>query len=193
MISVPDQRYTVLNAIAKRDFAWAQKLTAEILSDQQSEASEKTINGEQQQTRTAEKLLSIASSLATFDQPAALSFARSSLRYPATMYLPLFLYQLSEANRQAADQFYLEALSAYAKAPMDRLLYLSSYPFGNDREAGEMPGYTIYQVPTGFAANPNLQRSFVQVLLHRIQQRLGQLLETTPGGRVRRPSKCGLP
>jgi hypothetical protein len=184
MISVPDQRYTVINAIAKRDLAWAQKLTAEILSDQQGEASEKTINSEQQQTRTAEKLLGIASSLVASDQPAALSFARSSLRYPATFYLPLFFYQLAKINRAAADQFYLEALAAYAKASMERLLYLSSYPFANDREAGEMPGYTIYDVPTGFAENPNLQRSFVQLLLLRTQQRLAQPPETTPSGHI---------
>lgn len=184
MITIPDQRYVVINAIAKRDLLWAQKLTAETLSDQQSEASEKTSKSAEQQTRTGEKLLGIANSLVASDQAAALSFARSSLRYPATLYLPLFLYQLSEVNRAAADQFYLDALAAYAKAPMDRLLYLSSYAFANDREVGEMPGYIIYKVPTGFAPNPNLQRSFAQILLGRVQQRLGQPPETTASGRV---------
>jgi len=183
-IVVPDQRYTVIGAIAKRDLAWAQKLTDETLRDQQSEAQEKTTKNARQEDRTAEKLLGIASSLAASDQAAALSFARSSLRYPATLHLPLFLYRLSEVNRAAADQFYLDALAAYTKAPMDRLLYLSSYPFGNDREVGEMPGYTIYKVPNGFVPNPNLQRSLVRILLRRVQQRLGQLPETAPGGRV---------
>ena len=184
MISVPDQRYAVINAIAKRDLAWAQKLIGETLGDQQNAASEKTTHSAPQQTRTAEKLLGIASSLSASDQTGALRFARNSLRYPATLYLPLFLYQLSEVNRAAADQFYSEALAAYAKARMDQLLYLSSYPFANDREAGEMPGYTIYKVPTGFAPNPNLQRSFVQILLLRVQQRLEQAPETELGGRI---------
>ena len=183
-IGVPDQRYTVINAIAKRDLAWAQKLTNEILSELQSEAQEKSTKISQEETETAEKLLGVASSLVASDQLAALNFARSSLRYPATLYLPLFLYRLSEVNHAAADQFYLDALAAYAKAPMDRLLYLSSYPFGNDREVGEMPGYTVYRVPSGFAPNPNLQRSLVQILLRRVQQRLEQPPETEPDGRL---------
>ncbi len=184
IITVPDQRYRVINAIAQRDLTWAQKLTADTLSDQQSEATERNTGRKEQQTRTAEKLLGIAHSLADSNQQAALSFARDSLRYPATLYLPLFLYKLAGINRAAGDQFYMEALAAYAKAPMDRLLYLSSYPFGNDREVGEMPGYTIYDVPTGFAANPNLQRSLVQILLRRVQQRLAQPPETTPSGDI---------
>jgi hypothetical protein len=178
IISVPDQRYIVINAITKRDLAWAKKLTAETLSDEESEPIEKTFSSKHQQGRTGEKLLGIASSLVTSDQPAALNFARDSLRYPATLYLPLFLYKLAEINRAAGDQFYLEALAAYAKAPMTELLYLSSYPFANDREVGEMPGSTTYDVPKGFAANPNLQRSFVQVLLRPVQQRLAQPPET---------------
>ncbi len=184
MTSVPDQRYTVIGAIAKRDLAWAQKLTREMLSDQQNEAREKSTTSAQQETRTAEKLLSLASTLSASDQPAALSFARSSFRYPATLHLPFFLYRLSEVNRAAADQFYLDALAAYAGAPMERLLYLSSYPFGNDREVGEMPGYTIYKVPSGFAPNPGLQRALIQILLRRIQQRLAQPPDAAPNDRV---------
>ncbi|MDQ6653648.1 MAG: hypothetical protein M3Y84_13015 [Acidobacteriota bacterium] len=180
----PDQRYAVISAIAKRDPVWARKLTDQMLRDQQRGAEEKVTKDTLQESRTAEKLLSMASSLAPSDQTAALGFASSSLRYPATLYLPLFLYRLSEVNRAAADQFYLEALAAYAEAPMDRLLYLSSYPFGNDREAGEMPGYTIYDVPTGFAPNPKLQRSLVQILLRRVQQRLQHPPESASGGSV---------
>ena len=183
-ITVPDQRFTVITAIAKRDLAWARNLTDQTLRDEQSEVHEKNIKSEWQETRMAEKLLSVAGTLSASDQPAAVSFARSSLRYPATLNLPMFLYRLSEVNRGAADQLYLEALAAYAKAPMDRLLYLSAYPFGNDREVGEMPGYTIYKVPNGFVPNPNLQRALVQILLRRVQQRLGQPPETAAGDRV---------
>lgn len=183
MISVPDQRFVVIQAIAKRDLAWAKKLIAEILNEQQLEAREKNDKNARQE-KTAEKLLGLASTLAASDQPAALSFARSSLQYPATMYLPLFLYRLSEIDHVASYQFYQEALAAYSRSPMPRLLYLSSYPFGNNREVGEMPGYTIYKVPTGFAPNPNLQRLFVQVLLNRVQQRLAEPAETLAGGDI---------
>ena len=183
-ISVPDQRYTVINAIAKRDPAWARRLTAQMLAEDQSQTREKNAKSEDEELRTAEKLLNLASSLSASDQTTALSFARSSLRYPATFYLPMFLYKLAEANRVAADQFYLEALTAYTRAPMDRLLYLSAYPFGNDREVGEMPGYTIYKLPANFSPNPNLQRSLVKLLLWRVQQRLGQPPDTFDANRV---------
>jgi len=59
----PDQRYTVINAIAKRDLSWAKKLTDEMLKDSQSEADEKASKDAHQENRTAEKILSMASSL----------------------------------------------------------------------------------------------------------------------------------
>src|ERR1044072_1761965 len=85
------------------------------------------------------------------------------------MQLPTFLYQLAKSGRQLADQFYVEALNAYGAAPMDQFLYLSSYPFANKRDAGEMPGYTFYVIPEGFEPNSALQRLFVRALLARIE------------------------
>jgi tetratricopeptide (TPR) repeat protein len=52
---------------------------------------------------------------------------------------------------------------------MEEFLYLSSYPFANDREVGEMPGWTVYRLPDRFAPNPRLQRLFVQKILARAQ------------------------
>ncbi len=170
MISLPDQRYTVIGAIGKHDTAWAKKLTDQLLKEERQEAEDKPTQDIQRERRTAEELLSMAISLLPSDEPAALNFARQSLRYSATYYLSGFLYHLVVISKPAADQFYQEALAAYASAPMERLLYLSSYPFGNDREAGEMPGYTIYQVPGGFVPNPKLQRMFVQTILRRVRE-----------------------
>jgi tetratricopeptide (TPR) repeat protein len=92
------------------------------------------------------------------------------LRYPATFYLSRFLYELAAITKPDADQFYQEALAAYASAPMERLLYLSSFPFGNDHEVGEMPGYMTYQVPGGFVPNLKLQRMFVETVLRRVRE-----------------------
>src|SRR6266850_5260375 len=149
MLSWPDQRYEVIGAIAKHDTAWARKLTDQMLKEQQQESEEKPAKDIQHDTKTAKNLLGMAISLLASDQPAALTFARNSLRYPATFYLSEFFYKLAAINQPAADQFYQEALTAYTSAPMERLLYLSSYPFGNDREAGEMNGSMVYQVPSG--------------------------------------------
>src|SRR5262249_37822436 len=89
-----------------------------------------------------------------------------------TLFLPSFMYQLSKTHRQAADQFYVEALAAYGAAPMDQFLYLSSYPFGNARDAGEMPGYNNYVVPEGFVPSQALQRQFMQAFLARSEAAL---------------------
>ena len=159
-----DYRYTVITAIAKRDSAWARKLTRQIL-DEEAEAADKAQKDSAQAARTAEKLLGAAISMIGSDQTAALEFARSSLRYPATFYLPFFFFKMWEANHALADQFYGEALTAYSQTPMDQFLYLSSYPFAATREIGEMPAWIYYQVPVGLAPNPSLERMFVLGLL----------------------------
>ena len=165
-----DHRYRVINAIAKRDSAWARKLLKQILDEETQEAADKAAKDSSQINRTGEKILNLATSLVSSDQPAALALARNSLSYPAGIQLPFFLFKLSEVNRTAADQFYAEALNAYARAPMDQLLYLSSYPFAQRREIGEMPIYTFYAVPEGLAPNPSLQRAFVMTLLGRSRE-----------------------
>src|SRR5260370_12390668 len=115
MISLPDQRYTVIGAIGKHDTAWAKKLTDQLLNEERQEAEEKPTKDIQRERRTAEELLSMAISLLPSDEPAALNFARQSLRYPATHYLSGFLYHLVVISKPAADQFYQEALAAYAR------------------------------------------------------------------------------
>jgi len=141
---------------------------------------------------TAERLLTLASSLISSNQSIAVSFARETFRYPATSYLSEFLYRFAARDKSAADEFYREALAAYANAPMERLLYLSSYPFGNDREAGDMPGYVIYNVPEGFVANANLQLSFVQAILRRAQNFIENPSNISGGTRVSDPEEMWL-
>lgn len=111
----------------------------------------------------------MAFDVAPTNPPTAVNFARQSFRYPATLQLPIFIYQLARFNQPLADQFYVDALNVYRTAPMDQFLYLSAYPFGNQREAGEMPGYTFYPIPEGFKPNRALQRQFVQALLARVE------------------------
>lgn len=173
-----DLRFRAISAIGKRDSAWARRLLKQILDEEVQEAADKTAKESSQIARTGEKILGLATSLASSDQTAALALARSSLSYPAGIQLPFFLYKLSEANRTAADQFYAEALNAYARAPMDQFLYLSSYPFAERREIGEMPVYTFYPVPAALTPNPLLQRPFVATLLGRA----GELIQNPSSG-----------
>jgi hypothetical protein len=183
IVGVPDQRYNVISAIAKRDPDWARRLLKQILEDEAAEAKEKAAQDAKQAAHTGEKLLGVAYSLLASDQTAAISFAQSSLAYPATIYLPSFLFKLSEINNGAADQFYQQALMAYAHAPMEQFLYLSSYPFGRNREVGEMPAWTIYTVPAAWKPNPLVQRQFVQTLLMRARTLVQNPVATEPGTR----------
>jgi hypothetical protein len=192
LIGTADQRYTVIGAIARRDAGWAKRLTDQLLKEQQQEVKDKVTKEGQVDVKTPEQLLTMASSLASSNQNIALSFARESLHYPATLYLSQFLYELATRDKFVADQFYQEALAAYANAPMERLLYLSSYPFGDDREAGDMPGYTIYRVPDGFTPNPNLQRLFVQTILRRAQNFIDDPTTASFGTRVSDPEEMWL-
>ncbi|HEY5839013.1 MAG TPA: hypothetical protein VIT19_08260, partial [Pyrinomonadaceae bacterium] len=191
-VGKPDLRYTVIGSIARHDTKWAKKLSAELLKEQEDEAASKSTKDAQQAERTAERLLTVATSLLPSDETASLSFARSSLKYPATMYLAQFLYALSSRSKSTADPFYQEALAAYSNAAMERLLYLSAYPFGNNRDAGDMPGYMLYQVPANFTPNTSLQRAFVQTILQRVQRFISNPTDVTPGTRVSDPEEMWL-
>jgi len=168
-----DYRYTVITAIGKRDSAWARKLSKQILDEEaeaakaDAEAAKEKAGSSAQAARTSEQLMNVALGLLATDQQSAIQFARTSFSYPATMYLSFFFFKLSETNHAVADQFYVEALNAYSRSPMDQFLYLSAYPFAANREIGEMPTWTIYTVPSGLAPNPALQRLFVSTLLGR--------------------------
>jgi len=177
VIPQPDQRFKVLAALAKRDPARARKLAEQILQDEAREKADKPATGNETQTGAAEKLLSLARGLVPDDLNAAVNFARQSFRYPATLNLPAFMYHVAKTNRQAADQLYVEALAAYGAKPMDQFLYLSAYPFGNTRDAGDMPAYTVYSVPEGYVPSPALQRQFMQILLARSEAALATTVE----------------
>jgi hypothetical protein len=169
VIPIPDQRFKVLTALAKRDPARARKLSEQMLQENTQELAGKPAADDVTRKGHGEKLLGMANTLLATDTTAATAFARQSFKYPASMFLTGFLYELAKTNQALGDRFYTDALSAYAKSPMDQFLYLSAYPFGNTRDAGEMPGYTNYRVPDGYVPNPAMQRAFMNVLLARAE------------------------
>jgi hypothetical protein len=188
----PDQRYLVISAVAKRDPAWAKKLTNQMLQEEAKEAGDKSTSDHEEASRTAQKLLMAGVSLVSTDPTSALNFAIASLNYPPTLYLTIFLYKLAEVNGQAADEFYLRALASYADNSMNEFLYLSAYPFGNSRDAGEMPAYTIYSVPSAFLPNRTLQRQFLRVLLRRSQSQIAASAALSRADRLSEPGQIWL-
>jgi len=105
LVETPDQRYVVIRAIAKRDPQWAQKLTKQILDQDQSDAAGPNGVDFQQRVRAAWKLLNAATNMLTSDPATAVSFARMSLNYPATVELTRFLYRYAEVNQRAPMSF----------------------------------------------------------------------------------------
>lgn len=168
-VELPDQRFIVLSEIARVDALWARRLTEQMLKDDRSDGEVFTSRSKLS-TRTGEHLLNSASNLLGTDLDVAISFARASLSYPANHRLTAFLYRLAELKGSAGDHFYSEALAAYRTAPINQLLYLSAYPFGMNRDAGETLPSSYYQVPSGFVANPQLQRLFIEIFLRRASQ-----------------------
>lgn len=168
LAETPDQRYVVIRAVARRDPAWAKRLTEEMLNKDRQEADDASAKDPQNDLRTADKLLDSAGLLLSSDVSAASNFAAASLKYPASMRLTMFLYKFAEVNQKAADQFYLQAFAVYGNNPMREFLYLAAYPFGLN-QTGDMPWMGQYNVPPSFVPNSSLQRMFVQTLLRRAQ------------------------
>jgi len=170
-MQAPDQRYVVIRAIAKRDSAWAKKLTQQLLKRERESGNQAPTKDSFNDLLTAQKLLDSARQLIAVDVNAAVDLAKMSLNLPAGVELSRFLYALAEVSQAAADQFYDQALVVYADRPMREFLYLQAYPFAF-RESGDMPVFGFYQVPANFVVNNSLQLRFVQTLLRRAQQAL---------------------
>ncbi|MDQ4123853.1 MAG: hypothetical protein M3209_20635 [Acidobacteriota bacterium] len=167
-----DFRFTVLTAIAKRDSAWAQKLTESVLEEMKTERETK---GETKDFASSneelDRLINVASALLKTNKQAALEFARRALRFPigrnTTSNWHFFLYALAKQDQAAADALYSEVLAANNNAEIDYLLYLSGYPFGNGRIYGAASSSIGYTVAPEFVPNPALQRQFLNVLIGR--------------------------
>lgn len=170
-LQTPDQRYVVIRAVAKRDSAWAKKLTQQVLKLDRQIGDQASTKDSFNDRLTAYRLLDFAKQLIGTDINTAVDLARTSLNYPATSEISRFLYELAEVNQQAADQFYGQALVVYADRPMREFLYLQAYPFAFPT-SGDMPVTANYRVPANFVTNNSLQRRLVQTLLRRAQQAL---------------------
>ena len=172
MVETPDQRYIVIRAIAKRDPPWARKLTDQLLKEEREAANNAPAGpnraGDQ---RRAQRLLETAMSLLPDESKTAVGFAESSLQFPATNFLTAFLYKLSSADQNAADELYRRALAVYAQKSLGEFLFLAAYPFGLDT-TGDTPTTGGYVIPAGFRPNVSLQNLFAQTLAARAQRAL---------------------
>jgi hypothetical protein len=180
VVQLPDQRFVVLRAIARRDAAWARELSARAAEETREEAK-KEAAGKTKHRPVGEKLLMLAESLLETDRQSALAVARGSFIDPATMFLPRFLYLVAGADRAAGDALYREALAAYAaRDDIDALLYLSQYPFALASAVAPVTPNMGARQPAGFNADPELQRLFVSAFLGFAERRLAAVAQQPP-------------
>lgn len=165
----PDYRFDVIKAIAKRDSEWAKKLAEEVLKEF-DEDKEKDKRDNFNKDREASELLGIAANMAKENPNLSLALARRVMRYPLSSNWYFSLYRMAEFNQSLADQIYGEALLNYADAEVFRLLYLSAYPFGQDRIFGIEKNSLGVGIPANFVANSNLKRQFILALLRRVMK-----------------------
>jgi len=165
-----DFRFQVLTAIAKRDSAWANKLTDAVLEDIKASRQEGENTNRGRFDSEANRLLEIASSLLQTNKPAAFQFARRAAGFPFdenSGRWHSFLYRAAEADQVQADTLYSELLAPRAATiKIEALYFLSGYPFGNFRNYGVNNSFVGSTVPPNFVPNPNLQRQYLNVLIN---------------------------
>ncbi len=165
----PDYRFDVVEAVAKRDAEWAKKLSEIVLKefDEDKEKDRRTDVGKDSEVQS---ILGIAGRTAKDNPNLSLTLARRAMRYPLINSWYFTLFQTAKNNQSLADQIYSELLVNYANAEVFRLLYLSAYPFGNERIFGVEKYSLGANVPANFSPNPNLKRQFLLTLFRRVMK-----------------------
>jgi hypothetical protein len=182
----PDQRFVVMQAIAKRDGAWAKQLALRVAEEtrKQAEAAAKdakTATAETYRQSVQDKILSLAVSTAPVDSPTAIALIRNTFSYPVSSSLPFTLNMLRDVNEAATDQLYQDAVKNYAAGPINELFYLAAYPFLRDRIIGPEMYMSGFGKPKTETPNPALQQLFIETLLYRAEATLKLPEQPTSG------------
>ena len=78
-MATADQRYAVIRAVAKRDYAWAKKLTEQMLKLDQERSEQASTRDSLSDLLTGQRLLESAMQLMSTDLKSALDLARANL------------------------------------------------------------------------------------------------------------------
>ncbi len=164
---LPDQRMEVIRSIAKNDGEWAKRLSEQMLKDYEKNAAERE---NMDKTRELEGLLSLATASVKTNPDLSRYLFRRVMRYPMVQQWFFAFYQVAKADAAFATSLYPETLNNYRNASPRLLLYLSAYPFANQRIFGA-DKFTIDMGPQpDVIPNPTLQRLFIETFFSRIEQ-----------------------
>lgn len=161
----PDYRFEVIRAIAPKDAEWAKRLTDQLLKEYEKAAAERDPNNK---LREIEDIMGIAHSSVKTNPDLSWYLFRRVMSEPLDYHWYFAPFQIYKENRQFADALYIELLKNYANATPRRLLFLSAYPFANERIFGVDKYQFGSNVPEDFTPNPELQRQFIETFLRRV-------------------------
>ncbi len=165
IIQEPDYRFEVIRAIAKKDGEWAKRLTEQILKEYEKTAADRK---QWDKDREFSSILFLARESVKTNPDLSWYLFRRVMKGPLESYWFFTLYSVAEVDRKFADTLYLELLANYQNESPRRLLYLMSYPFGNERPFGIDRFTFSSSVPTGFEPSIPLQQRALDVYLRRI-------------------------
>lgn len=188
-IQLPDQRFVVLRAVARRDATWARELSERVAQETAREAEAGARGpGGLDALRGGEKFLALADQLWEVDRGAAVHVFELSFRHPASYSFQRTLYKIARDDESLASTLYHEALAFYAHRTVEDLIYISAYPFGFFDIIAEATVTGAPSLPPdGFVPDRALQRLYVEALL-----RLGEKrLNTPPAAEPATPATPG--
>lgn len=162
----PDYRFDVIRAIAKKDAAWAKKLTERLMNEYEKSAPERKDEFDRQ--REISSVIFMAQENVKTNPELSWYLFRSIMRYPLDSHWYFSLFSVAESDRKFADALYSELLANYSNATPRRFLFLSPYPFGNPRVFGLDKFSYGSSIPASFEPNVVLQQRFIDAFLRRI-------------------------
>lgn len=162
---LPDQRFEVIKAVAKRDGAWARRLTDAVMKDIEAAAKDAK---DSDKSRELASLLQLAEESVTSNPDLSWYLFRRAMRYPLGMEWYFRLFSVAGTNPAFADSLYVELIRNYRNSNLRSLLFLSAYPFARMRIFGaESMSYAV-SMHDSIVPNHALQRMFLETYFARI-------------------------
>jgi len=170
-----DARMNVIHAVSWRDSALARKFTDQYVEEKHREQQEAALQGKNNDATTrffgnidpaAKDLLAASMSLYPTDPKGALELAERAFATGTPSNAAMFLAQLSDSNRAAADKLYLLCLNRIVSDESSlpgQLMLLSAYPFGDNSVYvgdGSTTSSSGFPAPKNFTIDPQLINQF---------------------------------
>jgi hypothetical protein len=163
---LPDYRFEVVQAIAKRDAAWSRKLTENLLKEYEQNKKDRD---SMDQNREVNSLMRIALDNVKTNPQLSWYLYRRMMKMELDFQWFWTLFSVAGEDKAFADALYSELLVSHANATPRRVVYLSAYPFARDRMFGYESSNYGANVPEGMTPNPQLQARFIDLLLRRAE------------------------